>query len=178
MACNFRNVLSSEAQCKENPAGLSSYVMIVPLSGVNISVNEAANTYTITPKSGDDIIGWQIDFKAMTGQVTSEDNGVGKGWAHTGTGRVELNEDEMALFSRTLHNMDKFICAFPTGQTVEDKIEWKVVGNPFGECEWSVTADSGAARSDDHGQTFSVTCGYQLYPVCKFYGDIVAGEED
>jgi len=178
MACNFRNVLSSEALCKENPAGLSSYMMVVPLSGVDIAVNDNTNTYDITPKSpATDIIGYRIDFKSQTGQVTSEDNGLGKGWAHTGTGRVELNEDEMALFSRTLHNMDKFICLFPTGNVVNTDIEWKVVGNPFGECEWSVAADSGAARNDDHGQTFTVTCGYQLYPVCKFFGDIINGEE-
>lgn len=33
-------------------------------------------------------------------------------------------------------------------------------------------ADSGTTRQDDHGQTFTVTCGYQLYPMTKFVGTI------
>lgn len=177
MACIPKSVLSSGAGCKENPAGLSNHLIAVPLDKnfvESISVNDGKNEYIIIPAGGNNVAlkGYRIDFKGQTGQVTSEDNGVGKGWTHTGTGRVELNEDDMAYTSRVLHNTDKFIYLFPTGVVVEGKKEFKVVGNPFGDTEWTVTGDTGAARGDDHGQTFSVSCPYQLYPVMKWYGNV------
>lgn len=181
MACILKNVLSSGNNCKENPAGLSSHIFVVPLDAdhiTTIGVNDAKNQYVITPAGGSGqtpataLKGFRIDFKSQTGQVTSEDNGQGKGWTHTGTGRVELNEDDMALVSRTLHNTDKNLFFFPTGNVTEEGVEYKVIGNQFGEAEWSVTGDTGAARGDDHGQTFTVTCAYQVYPVMKWFGTI------
>lgn len=178
MACNLKSVLSNASNCKESPAGVSNFMMVLPLKNIaTISVDDAHNRYLITGPSGG-LKAYRIDFKSQTGQVTSEANAMGAGWSHTGTGRVEMNEDDMALVSRTLHNMDKFICLFPTGNKVDGGTEWKVVGNQFGECEWSVAADSGAARSDDHGQTFTVTCGYQVYPVMKFIGNIAVAADD
>lgn len=178
MPCNLKNVLSTSSGCKENPAGLSNHVMVLPLKNINISVDDSKNEYIITPNNGSTLTAFRIDFKSQTGQVTSEDNGVGKGWTHTGTGRVELSEDDMALVSRTLHNGDKYIYLFPTGNKRGANTEYKVVGNVFGETEWTVTADSGATRSDDHGQTFSVSCGYQLYPVMKWYGTVNMATND
>ena len=173
MACNLKNVLSNANECKESPAGLSNYMMVLPLANIaTISVDDAHNRYLITGPQNGGLKGFRIDFKNQTGQVTSEANSMGAGWSHTGTGRVEMNEDDMALVSRTLHNMDKYICLFPTGNVLEGGAEWKVVGNQFGECEWAVAADSGASRGDDHGQTFTVTCGYQVYPVMKFIGNV------
>ncbi len=180
MACNLKNVLSSGNDCKENPAGLSNHVFVVPLDADHIhsiAVNDAKNQYVISPAGGSSgepaaLKGFRIDFKSQTGQVTSEDNGQGKGWTHTGTGRVELNEDDMALVSRTLHNSDKNLFFFPTGKVTDEGTEYKVIGNQFGEAEWGVAADSGTARGDDHGQTFTVTCAYQVYPVMKWYGTI------
>lgn len=177
MACNFKNVLSSGAGCKESPAGLSNFMFVVPLDSdhvASIGVHDGRNTYVITPAGtgATALKGFRIDFKSQTGQVTSEANPMGSGWSHTGTGRVELNEDDMAYMSRMLHNTPKFLAFFPTGKVTSEGTEFKVVGNPFGENEWSVAADSGTARSDDHGQTFTVTCGYQLYPVMKWYGTI------
>lgn len=186
MSCNLKNVLSSGNGCKENPAGVSSHVYVVPLDADHISkigINDAKNQYVITPAAGSGgsaataLKGFRIDFKSQTGQVTSEDNGQGKGWTHTGTGRVELNEDDMALVSRTLHNTDKNLFFFPTGKTAEDGVEYKVIGNQFGEAEWAVAGDSGTARGDDHGQTFTVTCAYQVYPVMKWYGNIQQEED-
>ena len=177
MACNFTSVRKGNNECKENPAGVSNYCMVVPLNEDyidSISVMEDKNQYAITPAdSGTSLKGFRIDFKSQTGQVTSEDNGAGKGWTHTGTGRVEINEDDMAVLGRTLSNMDgEFLVFFPTGNTVDGKKEWKVVGNPEGDNSWSTAADSGAARGDDHGTTFTVTCEYQLYEVMKWFGDI------
>ena len=179
MACNLKNVLSSGSQCLESPAGLSNHVFVVPLDSSHIQkmgIHDGANEYIIIPKAGKGkaLKGFRIDFKSQTGQVTSEANPQGAGWSHTGTGRVELNEDAMAYVSRVLHNSDKYLYFFPTGKTTSRGAEYKVVGNQFGEAEWSVAADSGVARSDDHGQTFTVTCGYQVYPVVKWYGTIVA----
>lgn len=172
MACNLKNVLSTSSNCRENPAGVSNHVMVLPLKNITISVDDSKNEYIITPKTGTALTAFRIDFKSQTGQVTSEDNGPGKGWTHTGTGRVELSEDDMALVSRTLHNGDKFIYLFPTGTKNNRGTEYKVVGNVFGETEYTVTADTGAARGDDHGQTFSVSCGYQVYPVMKWFGTV------
>jgi len=176
MACNLKNVLSSGANCLENPAGLANYMYIVPLTAdyiTKIGVHDGANRYVITPKTGPGLKGFRIDFKSQTGQVTAEDNGGGKAWTVTGTGRVEKNEDDMAYISRILSNMDgKFLAFFPTGKVTEEGIEWLVVGNQFGDTEFSVAADSGAARGDDHGQTFTVTCNYQVYDVMKWFGDI------
>lgn len=181
MACILKNVLGSGNNCKENPAGVSNYVMIVPLDADHIStigVHDGANQYVITPKSGTSLSGFRIDFKGQTGQVTSEDNGGGKAWTHTGTGRVEQNEDDMAYVSRVLSNMDgKFLAFFPTGNVTNDGQEWKVVGNQFGDSEWTVAADSGQNRGDDHGQTFTVTCTYQLYPVMKWFGTITQEDD-
>ena len=175
MACNLKNVLSSNANCLESPAGLSNHVFVVPLDSDHINkigVHDGKNRYKIIPANGTALKGFRIDFKSQTGQVTSEANAMGAGWSHTGTGRVEMNEDDMAYVSRLLHNGDKYLYFFPTGVVTEEGAEYKVVGNQFGETEWSVAADSGAARSDDHGQTFTVTCGYQVYPVVKWYGTI------
>ena len=174
MACNLKNVLSASGGCKENPAGISNFVMVVPLDANHISkigVHDGANEYVIVPKSGS-LKGFKIEFKAQTGQVTSESNGQGAGFSHTGTGRVELNEDEMSYVSRVLHNSDKYLYFFPTGNVTDKGTEWKVIGNQFGDTEWNVSADTGTARADDHGQTFTVTCPYQLYPVMKYYGNI------
>lgn len=181
MACNLNHVLKGNNECKENPAGLSNYCMVVPIDDDHISSigikeenGKEVNQYDIRPKSGDTALkGFRIDFKSQTGQVTSEDNGAGNGWTHTGTGRVEINEDDMAVLGRTLSNMDgEFLVFFPTGNTTEAGKEWRVVGNPEGDNSWSTAADSGAARGDDHGTTFTVTCEYQLYEVMKYYGAI------
>lgn len=174
MACNLKSVLSN-ATCSENPAGISNFCWAIPLENIGtITANDDKNSYEITASGGGEtaLKGYRIDFKSQTGQVTTEDNGMGKGWSATGTGRVELNEDGMAWTSRGLHNSDKYIYLFPTGKSVDGKKEFHVVGNENGEAEWSVTADTGSARGDDHGQTFTVTCGYQLYPLTKFYGNV------
>lgn len=174
--CIPKSVLSS-ASCIENPAGLSNYLYVVPFDSDHISTmvaNDEKNQYDITPAGGTDtaLKGYRIDFKSQTGQYTSEDNGTGKGWSATGTGRVELSEDNMAFTSRILHNSDKNLYFMATGKTVDNKQEFIVIGNENGEAEWAVAADTGTARSDDHGQTFTVTCAYQLYPMTKWYGTI------
>ena len=171
--CIPKSVLSS-AVCTENPAGLSNYLFAVPVADVNITVNDEKNQYSITAAAGAEaaLQGYRIDFKAQTGQYTSEDNGTGKGWTATGTGRVELSEDDMAWTSRVLHNSDKYLYFIATGKKVDGKPEFIVIGNENGEAEWAVAADSGTTRQDDHGQTFTVTCGYQLYPMTKFVGTI------
>lgn len=176
LSCIPKSVLSS-AVCVENPAGLSNYLFAVPVDSNHISdmvPNDDKNQYDITPAGGAQaaLKGIRIDFKAQTGQYTSEDNGTGKGWSASATGRVELNEDGMAHTSRVLHNSDKFLYFFPTGKKVDGKAEFIVVGNENGEAEWAVAADTGAARNDDHGQTFTVTCAYQLYPMTKWLGTI------
>jgi len=181
MACNFKNVLSAGNQCKENPAGLSSHMFVVPLDSEHvqsIGIHNGKNRYVIVPATeGASLKGYRIDFKSQTGQVTSESNGPGKGWAHTGTGRIDLNEDDMAYMSRMLHNTDKMLYFFPTGNVTAEGKEYKVVGNLEGDTEFSTAADSGAARGDDHGTTFTVTCSYQVYDVMKWYGTIEMSEE-
>ena len=176
MACILKNVISSGAGCKENPAGVSNYCMVVPLDSDHINtigVNDAKNQYVITPADGTALKGFRVDFKSQTGQVTSEDNGGGKGWTVTGTGRVEKNTDDMAYVSRILSNMDgKYLVFFPTGNIAEAGAEWLVVGNPFGDSEFTDASDTGAARGDDHGHTFTVVNSYQLYPEVKWYGTI------
>lgn len=188
MACKFNSVLKGANQCKENPAGVSNYCMIVPLDSdhvASIFVNDEKNQYIIdaagatteVPKPA--LKGYRIDFKGQTGQVTSEDNGSGKGNTVTGTGRVEIGIDEMAVLSRTLSNLDgNFLCFFPTGVKKADTTggtpvpEWLVVGNPDGDITWSRASDTGAARGDDHGTTFTVVCDFQPYDTVKYYGVI------
>ena len=189
MSCKFNHVLKGQNECKENPAGVSNYCMIVPLDTNHvsaISVDDTKNQYNITPASGTALKGWRVDFKNQTGQVTSEDNGSGKGNTVTGTGRVEIGIDKMAMLSRTLSNLDgDFLCFFPTGNTVAEgtgeqattKKEWLVVGNPTGDISWSRASDTGAARGDDHGTTFTVVCDYQVYDTVKYYGEIDQEEE-
>lgn len=181
LSCIPKSVVSG-ASCTENPAGLGNYLFAVPLDNIgSIAANDEKNQYDITPKatSGESapskaaLKGYRIDYKSQTGQYTSDDNGTGKAWSGTATGRVELSEDEMAHTSRVLHNSDKFLYFFYTGQTNADGLkEFIVVGNANGEAEWSVKADTGTKRSDDHGQTFTVKCDYQLYPITKWYGNI------
>lgn len=191
MACNFNSVLKGANACKENPAGVSNYCMVVPFAAAvdmtsedgfidTVEVDEAKNQYVITPTgSGTALKGYRVDFKNQTGQVTSEDNGSGKGNTVTGTGRVEIGIDEMAVLSRTLSNLDgNFLCFFPTGVKKDPTggsnpvTEWLVVGNPQGDITWSRATDTGAARSDDHGTTFTVVCDFQVYDTVKFYGEI------
>lgn len=177
LSCIPKSVISA-ASCKENPAGLSSYLFAVPFDTNHIKsivANDDENQYNITPAGGAEtaLQGYRVDFKSQTGQYSSDDNGTGKGWSGTGTGRVELSEDDMAFTSRVLHNSDKFLYFMATGQKNSDgKNEFIVIGNENGEAEWSVKADTGTKRSDDHGQTFTVKCEYQLYPITKWYGTI------
>lgn len=173
LTCIPKSVLSSTV-CSENPAGLSTFLYAVPVDDVTIVVDDTKNQYTITAAAGSAaaLKGYRIDFKAQTGQYTSEDNGMGKGWTGTATGRVELAEDDMAWTSRVLHNSDKYLYFVATGKKVEEKTEFIVIGNENGEAEWAVAADTGTTRQDDHGQTFTITCGYQLYPMTKFVGTI------
>ena len=191
MACNFNSVLKAANTCKENPAGVSSYCMVVPFANAveleaeegfidEVEVDEGKNRYVITPTGGGTVLkGYRIDFKGQTGQVSSEDNGPGKGNTVTGTGRVEVGIDEMAVLSRTLSNLDgNFLVFFPTGVKKDPTggsspvTEWLVVGNPQGDITWSRTTDTGAARGDDHGTTFSVSCDFQVYDTVKYYGEI------
>lgn len=174
----------SSASCKENPAGVSNFLFAVPLDTnhiKSITANDEANRYDITPAAKTEVPGgtdpalkgYRIDFKSQTGQYTSDDNGTGKAWSGTATGRVELSEDDMAYTSRVLHNSDKYLYFLATGQKDSTgKSEFIVIGNENGEAEWSVKADTGTKRSDDHGQTFTVKCDYQLYPITKWYGTI------
>lgn len=173
LSCIPKSVLSS-ANCQETPAGLSNFLFAVPVDDVNITVSDEKNQYTITAAAGSEaaLQGYRIDFKSQTGQYTSEDNGTGKAWTATATGRVELSEDDMAWTSRVLHNSDKYLYFIATGKKVDGKTEFIVIGNENGEAEWAVAADSGTSRQDDHGQTWTVTCGYQLYPLTKFVGTI------
>lgn len=182
MSCNLKHVKASQ-NCIENPAGLSSYMMVVPLDSdhiTSIAPNDETNTYDIVPKAGADaaLKGFRIDFKSATGQVSSEHNGEGTGWTHTGTWRVDKNEDDMAVVGRRLSNMGGgYLCFFPTGKVdpVKGK-EWKVVGNPDGDIDYSSGNDSGQNRNDDHGTTPQVVCNYQVYDTVKWYGNIE--EED
>lgn len=176
LSCIPKSVLSS-ASCVENPAGVSNHMFVVPFDEDHIAsmaADDTQNQYTITPAGSQAtaLKGYRIDFKSQTGQVTSEDNGTGKGWTGTATGRVEMGEDLMAFTSRILHNSDKNLYFIPTGKKVEGKSEYVVIGNENGEAEIQVTFDSGAARTDDHGSTFTVTCPYMLYPVTKWVGTI------
>lgn len=189
MSCNFNSVLKTASQCLENPAGVSSYCMVVPFASAvpddvddglidTVEIDDAKNQYIITPSgTGTSLRGYRVDFKGQTGQVTSEDNGPGKGNTVTGTGRVEIGIDEMAVLSRTLSNLDgNFLVFFPTGtkKMVDDTpvSEWIVVGNPTGDISWSRASDTGANRSDDHGTTFTVVCDFQVYDTVKWYGEI------
>lgn len=188
MACNFNSVLKGANLCVENPAGVSSYCMIVPFASAKagdgfidkVEINDEKNQYKITPSgSGATLKGYRVDFKGQTGQVTSEDNGAGKGNTVTGTGRVEIGIDEMAVLSRTLSNLDgNFLCLFPTGvkkvvtEGADPVSEWLVIGNPTGDITWSRASDTGAARGDDHGTTFTVVCDFQVYDTVKWYGEI------
>lgn len=194
MACNFNSVLKGSNECKENPAGVSNYCMIVPFVAdpnspkeaedgyiTSVTANEDVNTYTITQAGNGTLKGYKVEFKNQTGQVTSEDNGAGKGNTVTGTGRVEIGIDDMAVLSRTLSNLDgNFLCFFPTGVNKKDPKdssttlypEWLVIGNPTGDISWSRASDTGAARGDDHGTTFTVVCDFQIYDTVKYYGII------
>jgi len=179
--CAFKHVKSSQ-NCQENPAGLSKFMMVVPLDSdhiTKIEVDDEKNRYTITPAGATgqnpspSLKGFRIDFKSATGQVTSEHNGEGTGWAHTGTWRVDTNEDDMAVLGRRLSNMGGgYLCFFPTGKTTTEGKEWKVVGNPDGDIQYSSGNDSGAQRTDDHGTTPQVVCNYQPYDTVKWYGTI------
>ncbi len=173
LTCIPKSVLSS-AVCTENPAGLSTFLYAVPVEGIQIQIDDDKNQYTISAAAGENaaLQGYRIDFKAQTGNYSSEDNGMGKGWTGTLTGRVELAEDVMAWTSRVLHNSDKYLYFVATGKRVEGDPEFIVIGNENGEAEWAVAADTGTTRQDDHGQTFTVTCGYQLYPLTKYVGNI------
>lgn len=176
LSCIPKSVISG-ANCTENPAGLGTHLFAVPLDTNHIKSivpNDEKNQYDITPAGGTDtaLKGYRIDYKSQTGQYSSDDNGTGKGWNSTGTGRVELSEDEMAHTSRVLHNSDQYLYFLYTGKTVDGKKEYIVVGNENGEADWSVKADTGTKRSDDHGQTWTVKCEYQLYPITKWYGTI------
>ncbi len=176
LSCIPKSVLSS-ASCVENPAGISNHLFVVPLDDdhiASIEANDAKNEYDITPagQSGAAMKGYRIDYKSQTGQATSEDNGTGKGWTGTATGRVEMNEDVMAFTARILHNSDKNLYFFATGKKVDGKNEYIVIGNENGEAEIQVAFDSGTARTDDHGSTITVTCPFMLYPVTKWYGTI------
>ncbi len=175
LSCIPKSVLSSAA-CTENPSGLSNFLFAVPVNGLTIVANDEANQYDITATGGT-VEGYRIDYKSQTGQYTSEDNGTGKGWSASATGRVELAEDNMAWTSRVLHNSDKYLYFIATGKKVAGDgntmvDEFIVIGNENGEAEWAVAADSGTTRQDDHGQTFTVTCAYQLYPLTKWHGTI------
>jgi len=182
LSCIPKSVRSN-ASCIENQAGVSNHMFAVPLDDNHITSivpSDDENQYVIEAAGGSALQGIRIDFKAQTGQVTAEDNGTGKGWTGSATGRVELSEDRMAHTSRVLHNSDQFLYFIATGKTKAGDggavlKEYLVVGNENGEAEFAVSADTGAGRTDDHGQTFTVTCAYQLYPFTKWYGII---EED
>lgn len=175
--CNLKHVKAT-SDCTENPAGLSSYMMVVPLDSSHITsivANDDTNTYDITPVGGGEaaLKGYKVEFKSATGQVTSEHNGEGTGWTHTGTWRVDKNEDDMAVLGRRLSNMNGgYLCFFPTGKTTTKGKEWKVVGNPDGDITYSSGNDSGQARTDDHGTTPQVVCNFQVYDTVKYYGAI------
>ena len=182
MSCNLKHVKASQ-NCSENPAGLSSFMMVVPLDSnhiASITVDENKNRYNITPAaSGTALKGFLVDFKPNTGQVSSEHNGEGTGWTHTGTWRVDKNEDDMAVVGRRLSNKGGgYLCFFPTGKTTADGKEWKVVGNPDGDIEYSSGNDSGTSRTDDHGTTPQVVCNYQVYDTMKWYGTIEEEDEE
>lgn len=183
MSCNLKHVKASQ-DCTENPAGLSSFMMVVPLDSdhiTSIAPDDETNTYNITPAGGPNaaLKGWLVDFKSNTGQVSSEHNGEGTGWTHTGTWRVDKNEDAMAVVGRRLSNMGGgYICFFPTGKTTAAGKEWKVVGNPDGDIQYSSGNDSGTSRTDDHGTTPQVVCNYQVYDTMKWYGTIEEETDD
>ena len=152
-------------------------MFIVPLDSdhiASITVKDDANEYDITPAaSGTALKGFRVDFKSNTGQVSSEHNGEGTGWTHTGTWRVDKNENDMAVVGRRMSNSGGgYLCFFPTGKTTQAGKEWKVVGNPDGDIQYSSGNDSGTDRTSDHGTTPQVVCNYEVYDTVKWYGTI------
>ena len=197
MSCNLNHVKKSANQCKENPAGVSNYCMVIPFASVygeqaqdgfiqSVEVEDDKNQYNITFKGSCAAAVakcYRVDFKNQTGQLTSEDNGPGMANTVTGTGRVEIGIDEMALLSRILSNLDgNFLVFFPTGNKkalTEGGTavpEWLVVGNPTGDITWSRASDTGQERTSDHGTTFTVVCNFQVYDTVKWYGEISEAE--
>ena len=84
----------------------------------------------------------------------------------------------MAILGRRLNNMGgHYLCFFPTGKATNEGKEWKVVGNPDGDIQYSSGNDSGSARTDDHGTTPQVVCNYQVYDTMKWFGTIEEEEE-
>ena len=125
LSCIPKSVLST-ANCLENPAGTGNHLFVVPLDTNHISsmvANDEKNQYDITPVGGKEaaLKGYRIDFKSQTGNYKSDDNGTGKGWSSTATGRVELSEDDMAHTSRILHNSDQNLYFLYTGKVVDGK---------------------------------------------------------
>ncbi len=179
MACKMTSVLSKNTMCQESPAGIGSYAMIIPLDNIASIALKTAPTgadpaeYAITAAQGQTLKGYEIDFKAQTGQVTSTSNGMGKGFSVTGTGRVELNEEGFSAMARLLNNFDYYIVAMNCG-----KDEWYIVGNEEGEVQFSNESDTGTERSGDHGHTFTFTCSYVKYPQIKFKGAIDQMDDD
>lgn len=182
LSCIPKSVLSS-ANCLENPAGIGNYIYAVPLDSNHIESivpSDEENKYIITPAGGADaaLKGIRIEFKSQTGQYTNDDNGTSMGFSTQVTGRVEMNEDQMAHTSRILHNSDKYLYFAYTGKRVDGKQEFIVIGNEDGDTSWKVTGDSGTSRTDDHGQTFTAACPYQLYPTTKWVGTIEREDTD
>ena len=178
--CNLKHVKQT-TDCTENPGGTSNFCMVVPIDKdhiTSIAINDEKNQYDITPAGGAALKGFKIAFKNQTGQVSSEDNGEGAANTVTGTGRVDKNEDDMAVLGRRLSNMGGgYLVFFPTGKTTEEGMEWKIVGNPTGDVTYSRTNDSGQNRNDDHGTTFTFVCNFQVYDVVKYYGNIEEDDE-
>lgn len=170
------HVKAGATNCKESPGGLSSFCMVVPLRSdfiKKIGPHDVEPLYVIEAPSGDALKGFKVEFKNLSGQVTSTDNGDGSAWTMIGTGLVDRNEKAMSSLSRTLSNLGgKYLVFFPTGKVEDGKKEWKVVGNEFGDCSIEVTGDTGKNRNDEHGLTFNVTCNYQVYPMMWWYGEI------
>jgi hypothetical protein len=149
--------------------------MIVPLRSDYIEYigpHDVEPLYVITAPN-EKLEGFKVEFKNLSGQVSSTDNGDGAAWTMTGTGLVDRNEKAMAALARTLSNLGgKYLVFFPTGKTDSNGKEWKVVGNEFGDCNIEVTGDTGKNRNDEHGLTFTVTCNFQVYPMMWWYGNI------
>jgi hypothetical protein len=187
LSCIPKSVLSS-ASCQENPSGVSNHLFVVPLANVgSIVADDAKNQYNITlPTSQDALQGYRIDYKSQTGQVTSEDNGTGKGWTGSTTGRVEMSEDDMAYTARVLHNSDKNLYFVATGNkkagTTEGTYldEYIVIGNENGEAEIQVYMNRGKSfiELESQGAYTTLKPGAKLEWTVKWYLLPVNAQQD
>ena len=164
-SCLLNDIIVSLENCEENFSGIGSRIYIALVSDLTKGdVKRSDSAAEFTKESFSSLNGhlYAVDIKEETGKVTYTTNPDGGGFVNQVEFTVAKNMADFSFDLRTLNNV-KFLAFAPDGTGA-----YYVFYSVMGSAKLDSTGDTGAAATDEHGHTTTISAGPMYYPLMRY----------